>query len=82
MVDVDECLKDEERKRRCVTKQTGVCVPTAERAEDGDKADLCLMYLDVRVQGEYARLIAICACARAFVSLAKETEERLFTLEV
>jgi len=24
MVDIDVCLRDEERKRRCVTKQTGV----------------------------------------------------------
>jgi len=61
-------------------------MPTAGRAGDEHKADLGLMYLDVRVQGENARLFAICACAcacaRAFVSLAKETDERLFTLEV
>jgi len=59
-------------------------MPTAGRAGDEHKADMGLMYLDVRVQGESGRLFAICACARAraFVSLAKETDERLFTLEV
>lgn len=59
-------------------------MPTAERAGDEHKADLFPMYFDGRVQckGKSAGMLAICACARAFGSLAKETDEKLFTLAV